>query len=117
MLIVLEKTEWSGPFPNHIYALSKGRDKMFGYVKHGTSEWQWFKGPRGFDARGRKFLVLEEREDPVTDPSVEQWGIPSSTKGTWTVKREDGQFSCDCPAAKYRRQECKHIQQVKKMLT
>ena len=34
----------------------------------------------------------------------------------WTVTRENGEFSCDCPNSKFRGGVCKHIQQVKESL-
>lgn len=118
MLVVLETTKWDCgfPVPNHIYALNKSRDELFGYVKFGSDDWQWFPEPRGFEAKGRKFVVIEERPDPVQEEVGEVWKIPSSTKGEWTVRRVNGEFSCDCPSHKYQRKECKHIQQIRKSL-
>lgn len=42
------------------------------------------------------------------------WQIESSSSDkVWTVAAdEDGQFGCDCPVWKFKRQECKHIQHV-----
>ena len=116
MLVALEQTVWNGDFANHIYYLNKSRDKMYGYVRFGTSEPQWFPQPRGFDAKGRKFLVLEEQPDPVSEQPAESWQVQGSKGSVWTVTRENGEFSCDCPAAKYHRKECKHIQQVRESL-
>lgn len=116
MLVVLEKTTWNGDYPNHVYFLNKSRDKMYGYVKFGTSEPYWFKNPMGFEARGRKFLILEEQPDPVKEQPAESWQVQGSKGSVWTVTRENGEFSCDCPAAKYHRKECKHIQQVRESL-
>ena len=116
MLVVLEKTTWNGDYPNHVYFLNKSRDKMYGYVRFGTNEPHWFPQPRGFDAKGRKFLVLEEQPDPVSEQPAESWQVQGSKGSVWTVTRENGEFSCDCPAAKYHRKECKHIQQVRESL-
>ena len=113
MLVALETTKWEGDYPNHIYYLNKSRDKMFGYVRFGTSDPYWFKNPIGFEARGRKFVILEEQPDPVKNQPAESWRVPGSNGAVWTVTREDGQFSCDCPAARFRHHECKHIQQVR----
>lgn len=118
MLVALETTEWSVDTPNNIYFLNKGRDKLFGYVKFGESEPQWFKKPIGFDAKGRKFLILEEQPDPQAHVPAEVWQVAGSKGAVWTVSRENGKFSCDCPASKFRGGDCKHIQEVKtKLLT
>lgn len=117
MLVALEQTVWDGDYPNHIYYLNKSRDKMYGYVRFGTSEPQWFKKPLGFSARGRKFLILEEQPDPVSEQPAESWQVQGSKGSVWTVVREDGVFSCDCPAAKFQKKECKHIQQVREQIS
>lgn len=47
---------------------------------------------------------------------VKQWDCPSHSdpdKKYVVSQAEDGTFGCDCPVWKFRRQECKHIQQVK----
>lgn len=46
---------------------------------------------------------------------IERWYVPSSDGDkTYTVARdEEGNFGCDCPAYKYRRQVCRHIQEIK----
>lgn len=47
---------------------------------------------------------------------VKQWDVPSHSnpKKKYVVsKADDGTFGCDCPVWKFRRQECKHIEQVK----
>lgn len=116
MLVALETTKWDGDFPNHIYFLNKSRDKMYGYVRFGTSEPQWFKNPIGISVRGRTFLILEEQPDPVKEQPAEQWQVQGSKGSVWVVSRENGEFSCDCPAAKYHRKECKHIQHVRDLL-
>ena len=118
MLICLETTVWRDEnenTPNSIYALSKGMDKLLGYVAFGTDQWKWFKTPLNFSAKNRKFTVLEEREDPVQ--GGQEWKVPSSSKGSWTVRLEDGEWSCDCPASKFRHGECKHIKTIQKQLT
>ena len=45
---------------------------------------------------------------------VESWSNPN--KKYKVCQLSDGSFSCSCPAWVYRRQECKHIQQVKHQL-
>lgn len=117
MLVVLEITVWSVDVPNHIYYLNRGRDKVYGYARFGADEPQWFKAPISFDARGRKFLVLEEQPDRAVDQPAESWHVQGSKGSVWTVTRENGDFMCDCPSAKFHRKECRHIQQVRESLT
>ena len=118
MLVVLETTKWDCgfPVPNHTYFINKSRDRLFGYLPFGKTDPQWYPEPRSFNAKGRKFLVLEEQPDPVQEELGEVWKVPSSSKGEWTVRRVNGEFSCDCPSHKYQRKECKHIQQIRKSL-
>lgn len=46
---------------------------------------------------------------------IERWEVPSSNGDkTYTVARdEEGNFGCDCPAYKFRRQVCRHIQEIR----
>jgi len=50
---------------------------------------------------------------------VKQWDVPSHSNPDKLYKvsqAEDDTFGCDCPVWKFRRLECKHIQQVKRHL-
>lgn len=45
---------------------------------------------------------------------INKWQIPGSKGKTWTVAINDrDEFACSCPVWKFRRQECKHIRQIK----
>jgi hypothetical protein len=48
---------------------------------------------------------------------VQKWEIQGSRGDIYTVARDaDGNFGCSCPVWKFKREECKHIRQVKDML-
>ena len=46
---------------------------------------------------------------------MKKWKVPSSSSDKeWTVAQdENGNYGCECPVWKFRRQECHHIRQVK----
>lgn len=46
---------------------------------------------------------------------IKQWQVPSSTgSGTWTVSLDkNGAYSCSCPRWKFKREDCKHIQDAR----
>lgn len=44
---------------------------------------------------------------------VKQWDVPGSRGKTWRVSIDDkGNYSCSCPRWIFKREECKHIQDV-----
>jgi hypothetical protein len=48
---------------------------------------------------------------------VKKWEIQGSKGDIYTVAQDaDGNFGCSCPVWKFKREECKHIKQVKDML-
>ena len=56
---------------------------------------------------------------PVLEAKIysQKWSVPSSSdpNKTYTVSlTADGQWECSCPQWIYRRQECKHMQRIKK---
>lgn len=48
-------------YPNHLYILSDDKTKMYGYVMAGTGQKKAFSRPHSFDARGRKFEIIQRK--------------------------------------------------------
>ena len=45
---------------------------------------------------------------------IKKWDVQGSKGNTYTVSLgDDGSYGCSCPVWKFRREECKHIKQVK----
>jgi hypothetical protein len=57
------------------------------------------------DADGREYKF-------TTDPSVRVWTVTGSKGDEYTVKCQDGEYSCSCPGFMYRK-HCRHITEVK----
>lgn len=53
------------------------------------------------DADGREYKF-------TTDPSVRVWTVTGSKGDEYTVKCQDGEYSCSCPGFMYRK-HCRHI--------
>jgi len=50
----------------------------------------------------------------MKDKWIKRWQVPGSNGNVWTVAIDkDGNYGCSCPAWKFRRLECRHIQHVK----
>lgn len=65
------------------------------------------------EKRGEKMPVVLQEEKRRW---VKQWDSPSHSNPdkTYKVSQDNlGNFGCSCPVWKFRRKECKHIQQVK----
>jgi len=56
-----------------------------------------------------------EHINPYANVKVETFEVIGSTGNKYTVTKRDNQFSCDCPAGKFRGR-CKHSAQVQKDL-
>jgi len=110
-----EITEWS--WPNHVYFLSDSKDKMYGYVKTSTGEIQEMGVPYKFKVSGRKFREVNNtwgfspREEVVLVGETHR--VPGSKGAVYTVTNDRGSWTCTCPASKWQRGECKHIQALK----
>ena len=107
--------------PNHIYFVTDGKDKMYGYVKRSTSELQEFNKPLPFSTSRRKFKEIDniwkftpKAEEVVETPGV-QYKVPGSGNNIYTVTNDNGAWSCTCPASKWQKGECKHIQNLKSL--
>ena len=114
-----EITEWATDFvmPNHVYFLSDSKDKMYGYVKSGTGEIQEMGTPYKFKVSGRKFKEVNNtwgffpREELVLVGETHR--VPGSKGAVYTVTNDRGSWTCTCPASKWQKGECKHIQALK----
>lgn len=114
MITVQETTVWDGNYPNHKYILSDDGRWAYAYIRKGDKYPQIFNKPIGMDWRGRKYTVITRTKD--VDPNVHQWKVAGSKDNVYVVTEEDGEFTCTCPAATYRHQQCKHIQKIKQEL-
>jgi len=114
-----EITEWATEFPvaNHVYFLSDSKDKMYGYVKSSTGEIHEMNTPYKFSASGRKFKEINNiwgffpKEELVL--VGETFKVPGSKGAVYTVTNDRGSWTCTCPASKWQKGECKHIQALK----
>jgi hypothetical protein len=115
-----EITEWDSDFavPNHVYFLSDGRDKMYGYVQSTTGVVQTMRTPYRFHTRGRKFREVENTWNFAVDDQPEsargrEYRVSGSGRNIYTVTDDAGSWSCTCPASKWQKGECKHIVKLK----
>lgn len=48
---------------------------------------------------------------------IKTWKVMGSSNNTYNVGlSKDGNYGCSCPAWKFRRQECRHIRDIKRMV-
>ena len=115
-----EITEWDTEFrmPNHVYFLSDSKDKMYAYVnKAGVVE--TVRTPYKFKASGRKFKEVpntwgyEVAEEAAVETTGKEYRVPGSKGAIYTVTNDAGSWSCTCPASKWQKGECKHVQALK----
>ena len=61
-----------------------------------------------------KYMVYESKP-PVSPPdaSVRSWAVVGSKGAHYTVRANQGRYTCACPGFGWRH-KCKHIEQVKK---
>ena len=61
-----------------------------------------------------KYMVYESKR-PVSPPhaSVRSWAVVGSKGAHYTVRANQGRYTCTCPGFGWRH-KCKHIEQVKK---
>lgn len=110
-----EITEWA--VPNHVYFLSDSKDKMYGYVKSGTGEIQEMGRPYKFSVSGRKFKEVDNtwgffpKEELILVGETHK--VAGSNGSIYTVTNDRGSWTCTCPASKWQKSECKHIQALK----
>lgn len=58
--------------------------------------------------------ILTHIFSPPTDHWIARYSIPRSTgTGTWTVaQHKNGSWGCSCPRYRFKREQCKHIDEV-----
>ena len=101
MLMLAEQTVWSDGIKNGVYLTDDSRSKMYGFAKHGSSDFKMFKHPISLDVRGRKFLVLAKIDETPEEPE----GI--EVLGSKGDKYYVTETACTCSGFKYRG-TCKH---------
>jgi hypothetical protein len=105
-------------YPNHMYLLSDGKDKMYGYKVEGKGEWQLVKTPYRFDSRRRQFqevkTILPNIKEDKAKKQVggKSWIIKGSKGDSYTVSLNNGSFDCTCTGFKFR-SKCKHVEGIK----
>lgn len=110
MKILQEVTEWADGTPNHVYILNDAKDKMYAYVKSGTTTVNEVRNPYRFDTRGRKFKEIPNiysytRNEEKSEGFVK---IVVGSKGEkYTITENAGVRQCTCAGFKFRGQ-CKH---------
>jgi len=110
-----EITEWDSDFavPNHVYFLSDGRDKMYGYVRESDGVVQTMRTPYRFNTRGRKFREVKNvwnfGVEEVSETRGQEHKVAGSNGAIYTVTNDRGSWTCTCPASKWSKGECKHI--------
>jgi hypothetical protein len=77
------------------------------FYKMSMDEWEQAK----MKVKPKKFTPKRK------DNWVHRWFVNTHAGKQYTVAmREDGSFGCSCPAWKFRREECKHIQKINENL-
>lgn len=113
MITVMETTVWDVDYkqPNHKYILSDDGQFAYGYYKWGEGKPELFKRPTRMNWKGRKYVTLLKTKDVDSDKNT--WKVTGSKGDIYKVALRDGDYTCTCPAATFRHQVCKHIQQIK----
>ena len=103
-----EVTDWGNTSaPNHTYLLDG--NNLVAYIKQGETSPFYFKNPiKGFDKRGRKFVVV--KSDIFKAKKVSSTIAVQGSKGqTYYVDPEAK--TCTCPGFTFRG-TCKHLENV-----
>jgi hypothetical protein len=108
MEALLETTEWGkGITSNHTYLLDG--NNLVAYIKKGETAPFYFKNPlKGFDKRGRKFVVVKPNPFKVKK-EVSTIAVQGSKGQTYYVDPEAK--TCTCPGFQFRG-NCKHLETV-----
>ena len=103
-----ETTDWGkSNAPNHTYLLDGSN--LVAYIKQGETTPFYFKNPiKGFDKRGRKFVVV--KPNPFKTKVVSNTIAVKGSKGnTYYVDPEAK--TCTCSGFNFRG-KCKHLEMV-----
>ena len=103
-----EVTDWgNASAPNHTYLLDG--NNLVAYIKQGDTSPFYFKNPiKGFDKRGRKFVVVKSDVFKVKKAS-NTIAVQGSKGQTYYVDPEAK--TCTCPGFQFRG-NCKHLETV-----
>ena len=103
-----EVTDWgNASAPNHTYLLDG--NNLVAYIKQGDTSPFYFKNPiKGFDKRGRKFVVVKSDVFKVKKES-NTIAVQGSKGQTYYVDPEAK--TCTCPGFQFRG-NCKHLETV-----
>ena len=103
-----EVTDWgNSSAPNHTYLLDG--NNLIAYIKQGDTSPFYFKNPiKGFDKRGRKFVVVKSDVFKVKKES-NTIAVQGSKGQTYYVDPEAK--TCTCPGFQFRG-NCKHLETV-----
>jgi hypothetical protein len=103
-----EVTDWgNASAPNHTYLLDG--NNLIAYIKQGDTSPFYFKNPiKGFDKRGRKFVVVKSDVFKVKKES-NTIAVQGSKGQTYYVDPEAK--TCTCPGFQFRG-NCKHLETV-----
>jgi hypothetical protein len=103
-----EVTDWgNSSAPNHTYLLDG--NNLIAYIKQGDTSPFYFKNPiKGFDKRGRKFVVVKSDVFKVKKES-NTIAVQGSKGQTYYVDPEAK--TCTCPGFQFRG-NCKHLENV-----
>jgi hypothetical protein len=119
MKFFLETTEWNSDIPNHTYALSNDKSKLYGYVRAGTNTVFKFTKPIGFNTKGRKFKEVKNTwgfkvdEEVIDIPrAAKTWEVVGSKGDKYTVTNEGTMWICSCQGFTFRG-KCKHVDEIK----
>lgn len=107
---LMEVTKWEGAQLNHMYWMDG--DKAYGYSKWGKEAPQYFNTPMTLDKRRRKFVAVTDHKfiTPVKEANPNIVEVTGSNGTVYHVDKVNR--TCDCPASKFRKGECKHIKEV-----
>jgi SWIM zinc finger len=101
------KETTGGLFPPHVYLLDG--TSLVAYIQHKTSKPFYFKNPiKGFDKRGRKFMVVTP--NPFKAQVKSNLITVTGSKGQ-TYSVDPDAKTCTCPGFTFRG-ACKHLENV-----
>lgn len=115
MKVLQEITEWSTRTPNHTYIVNDSKDKLYAYIKVGTKDLVELATPMKFYTSKRKFKEIPNYTGYIPQEDIKpvstEWRVTGSKGDVYTVREEQGHYSCTCSGFTYRGR-CKHIESV-----
>lgn len=115
MKVLQETTEWVVDYDikNHIYFTNDSKDKMYAYIKHGTTDIFKFKVPIKISTSRRKFREIPNTFGFSVDDKVDgrTWTVTGSRGDSYTVSENAGLWTCTCAGFKFRG-ACRHTEEI-----